>query len=203
MAIIVILFEEKPGSLPYEEETMDVYEAIEKRRSIRIYKQGATEDQLQKIILAGTKAPSAANRQPWEFIIVGDQKIVDQLAELKYQQNRRIAPREGETQDEVEKKALHQKKSFENASIVAVCNQTGQSASAWLCIENMSLAAVAEGLGSVIVTYWEEWLKEAEKILGIPEGYGLRCLMKLGVPGEAPSTPQRRPEFSWLHKNRF
>lgn len=182
---------------------MDVYEAIEKRRSIRIFKEGVSEDQLRKIILAGTKAPSAGNRQPWEFIIIEDRKLIDQLAELKYQQNRRIAHREGETQDDVEKRALYQKRSFENASIVAICNQSGQSASSWLCIENMSLAAVADGLGSVIVAYWEEWLKEAEKMLGIPEGYELTCLMKFGVPGEESVTPQRRPEFSWLHKNRF
>jgi len=182
---------------------MDVYEAIEKRRSIRIFKEGVSEEQLRKIILAGTKAPSAGNRQPWEFIIIDDRQIVDQLAELKYQQNRRITPREGDTQDDVEKKALHQKKSFENASIVAVCNQSEQAASAWLCIENMSLAAVAEGLGSVIVAYWEEWLKEAEKMLGIPEGYELTCLMKFGVPGEESVASQRRPEFSWLHKNKF
>ena len=45
---------------------MDVYEVIEKRRTIRIYKNPASEEQLQKIILAGTKAPSAVNRQPWE-----------------------------------------------------------------------------------------------------------------------------------------
>jgi len=71
---------------------MDVYEAIEKRRTIRIFKQGASEEQLKKITLAGTKAPSAGNCQPWEFIIVDDQKIIDQLAELKYQQNRRLSP---------------------------------------------------------------------------------------------------------------
>jgi nitroreductase len=182
---------------------MDVYDAIEKRRSVRIYKRGASEEQLRKIILAGTKAPSAANRQPWEFIIVDDQEIVDQLADLKYQQNRRIPPREGETGDDAEKKALYQKKTFENASIVAVCNRLEQAASAWLCIENMSLAAVADGLGSVIVLYWEEWQKEAEQMLGIPEDYELTCLMKFGVPGEEPSIPPRRPEFSWLHKNRF
>jgi len=46
---------------------MDVYEAIEKRRTIRIYKNPASEEQLRKIILAGTKAPSAVNRRPWEF----------------------------------------------------------------------------------------------------------------------------------------
>lgn len=182
---------------------MDVYEAIEKRRSIRIFKEGVSEEQLRKIILAGTKAPSAGNRQPWEFIIIEDRKIIDQLAELKYQQNRRIAPREGETQDDVEKKALYQKRSFENATAVAICNQSGQSASSWLCIENMSLAAVADGLGSVIALYWEKYQEEAEKILGIPEGYELTCLLKFGVPGEKSVAPQRRPEFSWLHKNRF
>jgi nitroreductase len=182
---------------------MEVYEAIEKRRSIRIFRQGVSEEQLRKIILAGTKAPSGANRQPWEFIIVDDQKIIDQLAELKYQQNRRMLPREGEGPDEVEKKALHQKRSFENASIVAVCNQTGQAPGAWLCIENMSLAAVADDLGSVIVSYRDEYKEEVEKTLGIPEGYELTAIMKFGVPGEESAAPQRRPEFSWLHKNRF
>ena len=182
---------------------MDVYEAIEKRRSIRIFKEGVSEDQLRKIILAGTKAPSAANRQPWEFIIVDDQKIIDQLAELKYQQNRRIPPREGEGPDEIEQKALHQKKSFQNTSIVAVCNRTEQAPGVWLCMENMSLTAAADGLGSVIVSYRDEYKEEVEKILGIPEGYELTALMKFGVPGEESVAPQRRPEFSWLHKNRF
>ena len=191
---------------------MDVYEAIEKRRTIRIYKEGASEEQLKRITLAGTKAPSAANCQPWEFIIVEDQKIIDQLAELKYQQNRRLSPsRYGEKagQDEVEQRALRQKKSFQNASIVVVCNQSGQASGAWLCIENMSLAAVAEGLGSGIATYWGEHEEEVEKLLGITEGYKLTALMKFGVPAEEgiprdkiPYAP-RRPEFSWLHKNRF
>ena len=35
-----------------EERNMDFYEVIEKRRSIRVCKQGATEEQLRKIILA-------------------------------------------------------------------------------------------------------------------------------------------------------
>ena len=58
---------------------MDVYEAIEKRRTIRIYKKRATEEQVRRLLLAGSKAPSGGNRQPWEFIIIDDQKIIDQL----------------------------------------------------------------------------------------------------------------------------
>ena len=58
---------------------MDVYEAMEKRRTIRSYKKGATEEQLRKIILAGSKAPSAGNRQSWEFIMIDDPKIIEQI----------------------------------------------------------------------------------------------------------------------------
>jgi len=36
---------------------MDLHEAIEKRRTIRVFKQGASEDQLKRIMLAGTKPP--------------------------------------------------------------------------------------------------------------------------------------------------
>ena len=193
---------------------MDVYEAIEKRRTIRVFKQGIPEEQLRKIILAGTKAASAANRQPWEFIIVDDPKIIDQIAEHKYQQNRRLPPSrygKGTTQEDVEEKALKQKQAYQNASVVAVCNKQGheQAVSVWMCIENMALAATADGLGIVPSSLWGEHQEAVEKLLGIPEGYELTTVMVIGVPAEEgfprdkiPSAT-RRPEFSWLHRNKF
>jgi nitroreductase len=191
---------------------MELYEAIEKRRTIRIFKKGASEEQLRKIILAGSKAPSAVNRQPWEFVIVEDQEIIDQLAELKYQLNRKPDPDRGlKTDEELEKEALAQKKFFENASIVAVCNEREWERSVWLSIAHMSLAAVAEGLGSGIVLLWGEEREMAGELLGLPTNYELTALMKFGEPGEEegytrdknPWRIGRRPEFSWLHKNRF
>jgi nitroreductase len=53
---------------------MDVYEAIGKRRTIRAFKGGISGEQLRKLLLAGVKAPSGSNVQPWEFIIIVDQK---------------------------------------------------------------------------------------------------------------------------------
>ncbi len=182
---------------------MDLHEAVEKRRTIRIFKKKASEEQLKKIILAGTQAPSAGNSQPWEFIIIDDQKIIDQIAEQKYQLSLTMPARAGEGPDEVHKRALGQKKSFENASAVAVCYQNGHTASPWLCIENMSLVAVANGLGSGIVVFWGEREKEVKKILGIPQDYELAAVLKIGEPGEVASFPSKRPEFSWLHRNRF
>lgn len=194
---------------------MDLYEAIEKRRTIRIFKQGASEEQLRRIILAGTRAPSAANCQPWEFIIIDDPKIIDQLAELKYRLNLGLPKRPGDGPRDVEIRALNQKKWFQNASVIAVCTRKGLSPSAaesesvWACIQNMSLAAMAEGLGSNIVTYWGSHEREAAKLLGLPEGYKLETILKVGAPGERGFSPDhnpaapRRPDFSWLHRNRF
>ncbi len=188
---------------------MEFYEVIEKRRTIRVFKEGAKEEQLRKILSAGSKAPSGGNRQPWEFIIVDDKKLIDQLAELKYQQNMGYISRPGKEMKQVEESALRQKKSFQNASIVAICSKLNELPSAWLCIENISLAAVAEGLGSGIITYTGKHKEGVEKLLGVPAGYELATLMRFGKPGEDPlieekrqSVP-RRSESSWLHKNKF
>ena len=70
-------------------------------------------------------------------------------------------------------------------------------------------ATTEEGLGSGIVLYWDEGQKEAGKTLGLPDDYEVTCVMKIGVPDEEgyardknPYFP-RRPEFSWLHYDRF
>ena len=50
---------------------MDLFEVIERRRSIRKFKPfPIPEEDLKKILEAGRLAPSGGNRQPWQFIIV-------------------------------------------------------------------------------------------------------------------------------------
>jgi len=189
---------------------MDLYEAIERRRTIRVFKKGASEDQLRKIMVAGTKAPSAVNRQPWEFILVQDEKVIDQLAEIKFRQNTKNPPERVKGDPAAaEKLAREQAESFRNASVIAVCHPVDWERSVWMCLENMSLAAVAEGLGSGIVLYWGERQKEAGEVLGLPKDYEVTAVLKIGVSGEE-GYPRdrnpyasRRPDFSWLHINRF
>ena len=182
---------------------MELYDAIEKRRTTRIFTQGVTEAQLRKLLAVGAKAPSTRNKQSWEFIWVTDRTLVDQIAELKYQYNRKFSPGPGESPQEVEERALNQKRWFANASVVAVCTQGGDVASAWLAVENISLAAVAEGLGSGIIGLGGEEKKAVETLLGLPAGYELTCVLKVGVPEGAVTKPAMRPEFSWLHTNTF
>lgn len=211
---------------------MDIYEAIEKRRSVRVFEQGVSEEQLRKIILAGTKAPSGSNVQPWEFIIIDDPRIIDQIAEHKYQQTLKMTidnmllddPRMIEQiyQQTLKKplsldRATRQKNAYRNCTVIAVCNKKGHGtgrkpwmnieniASTWMCIENMELAATADGLGIVTSILREEYKVAVEKLLGIPEDYELATMVLLGVKGEAPGERRggMRPISRWLHKNRF
>ena len=161
-------------------------------------------------MVAGTKAPSGVNMQPWEFIVIDDPKIIDQIAEIKYDLELTNPPPEiggaSQSLSEREKGASWQKSGFQNASVICqVSNRRHWAAlgSVWLCIENMYLAAVAEGLGGWFCSFWESHLAQAEKLLGLPRSHKLINVMVCGVPAEEPSPKEMRPEFSWLHRNRY
>ncbi len=182
---------------------MDVLEAIDKRRTVRVFKEKATGEQIKKLLLAGVKAPSGGNKQSWEFILVEDRELIDKLAEYKYYMNREFKPAEGQTRDDVEKAARFQQKAFANANVIAVCSNSGMVADGWLAVENILLAATAEGLGSGIIALRGDARTKTEKLLDIPENKELVCVIKIGVTEEEPKPRKLRPEFSWLHKNKY
>ena len=177
---------------------MDLFEAIARRRTIRGFTKPATEETLGKIIMAGAMAASPDNRQPWEFIIVDDPKIVERIADHKFKQNSKMYT--GPV-------ALAQKNAYKNCSVVAMCYKKGPANHwcAWMCVQNMALAATAEGLGIVPSTLWGEDQAAVEKLLGLPEDYKLATMVLVGRQKGYPKVPKvkRRPEWSWLHRNQF
>ncbi len=177
---------------------MDLYEAITKRRTVRGFTKPASEGALRRIILAGSMAASPINSQPWEFILIDDPKTIEEIAEHKYQQNQKVFP--GPT-------AVAQKNNYKNCAVVAVCYRKGYDNrwAAWMCIQNMYLAATAEGLGIVPSELWGEDQVEVEKMLGLAEEYKLAAVVLVGRQKGYPKIPKikRRPEWSWLHRNRF
>lgn len=59
-------------------------EMIRHRRSIRKYKNQMVEkDKLDKLIEAILRSPSSKGQNPWEFIIVDDKNLLDQLSKSK------------------------------------------------------------------------------------------------------------------------
>lgn len=60
---------------------MDIFEAIKTRRSIRHYEPNfkVPEKDLNQILEAGMYAPTAMRREPWEFMVITDQVILDKI----------------------------------------------------------------------------------------------------------------------------
>ncbi len=55
---------------------------VMKRTSIRKYtNEAVSKEDVKKLLQSGMQAPSARNRQPWEFIVVDDRKLLDSLSE--------------------------------------------------------------------------------------------------------------------------
>ena len=66
-----------------EERKLDALELLKTRRSIRKYKSTPVEtEKLEKCLEAARWAPSASNKQPWEFLIVTDAEKRKKLAEF-------------------------------------------------------------------------------------------------------------------------
>ncbi len=62
---------------------MDALELLKSRRSIRKYKSSPVEEEkIQKCLEAAQWAPSASNKQPWEFMIVTDENIRQKMAKI-------------------------------------------------------------------------------------------------------------------------
>jgi nitroreductase len=56
-------------------------DTIDTRRSIRTYTDQLVEnDKIEKLLRAGMQAPSAANQQPWEFLVIQDKETLDILS---------------------------------------------------------------------------------------------------------------------------
>ena len=190
---------------------MNLYEGIEKRRTIRKFRAPATPEQLNRILTAGSKAPSRKNTQFWEVVLVEDPVLVEKISERKYVLNRGNKPREEKVSPELEAYAQRQKDSFAKASLILVYYGIVQTswavpfdaASAWLFIENICLAAVAEGLGTRIATFWQGAEKDINQIVYAPEGMALAAAVSIGIPAEEPAPRTLKSQEKWVHRNRF
>jgi len=156
---------------------MTVYELILKRRTIRRFKpESVPADLLDRLVNAGRLAPSAANRQPLEFIVVNDRETVDHVfPALKWAGY--IAPA-GDPPPGKQPTAY----------IIVLINSeicpTSGEVDAAAAIENMILTALEAGVGSC-------WLgaidrDELRKLFRVPESYRIDSVLALGYPDEAP-----------------
>ncbi len=153
---------------------MDFWEVIERRYSLRDFdpsRDVAPED-VEKILRAAIRAPSAGNLQSWFFVVV----------------------REEEKKEALARAALEQRFITQAPVVVVVCADPDRSATRYggrgvnlYCLqdtaaatENLLLAAVALGLGGCWVGAFHE--EEAARALNLPSHLRPVAIVPLGYP---------------------
>jgi len=187
---------------------MDLFEAINNRRSIRKFKTTPVDDKTVEALLdAARKAPSWGNSQCWHFVVVRDPVIKSQLADTLF----------GVT-DRPNSVALSMKQA---PLAVVVCAELKKSGTFYveprkyatdkgeywymfdtaLALENLCLAAHALGLGTVIAGAFDA--KQAAEIINVPDGFVVVAFTPLGYPDEAPNARPRKELKDIVHQNTF
>lgn len=167
---------------------MSVYEIILKRRTIRRFKpEPLPLELLEKLVNAGRLAPSGANLQPLEFIIVNKPEMVNKVfPALKWAGY--IAPAGNPPEG---KRPV--------AYIVVLVNtqiKSGNgSVDAAAAIENMILTALEEGVGSC-------WLGSIDRnqlrsVFDIPQHYQIDSVLALGYPDESPVVEEAKDSIKY------
>jgi nitroreductase len=148
---------------------MEVIDAIRSRKSVRSYLDKAVEkEKLSRVLEAARMAPSAGNRQEWRFVVVTDPEKRRRLGE----------------------EAAGQRFIAEAPVVIAVCAQTdgrimrcGQACypiDVAIAVDHLTLAAVAEGLGTCWIGSFDP--EVVRRILAIPKEIVVVELLPLGYP---------------------
>ncbi len=156
---------------------MGIYETAIRRRSIRRFKDMPISRQiLERCVNAARLAPSAANLQPLEYIIIDDDQLLPQVfSTLKWASY--IRP-EGDPPQGRRPRAYIVTLKNSNVGVASSVYDIGAA------MQSMILVALEEGVGSCpLVSVDRDKLKE---ILNIPDDYEISLVLALGYPDESP-----------------
>lgn len=184
---------------------MDVYEAIQKRRSVRSYESDPVPFAvLDRIITAAGNAPSPYNSQPWHFhVTTGAARDavteITALSTVHLQEYLAILP-----PDRLEA-AERFFASLGNAPVVIVVSvpaaeddlsRINAYVATGCAIQNLMLAAYEEELACCNITF-AFWVRDKlADLLGIGDDREIISLVLLGYPAEIPVDPGRRSDIA-------
>jgi len=158
---------------------MRFLELVEKRYSVRAYKPDPVEDEvLHQVLEAARLAPTAANRQPFQLIVI------------------HTAGREAEL------KRIYNRDWFVQAPLV-IC-ACGIPAQGWvrrdgqnyadvdvaIAMDHLILAAASLGLGTCWIAAFDP--TAAREVLGLPDGVEPVAFTPLGYPADRPGLKKRK-----------
>jgi nitroreductase len=163
---------------------MEYFELIEKRYSVRAYRSKPIEDEkLQKVLDAARIAPTAANKQPFRFIVIHTQ---GRESELK-----RIYSREWFFKSPVVICAC----AVPNEAWTRIDGKNYSDVDTTIAMDHLILAAADQGLGTCWVAAFDP--SAAREVLGLSENEEPIAFTPLGYPADEPK-PKKRKALSEL-----
>ncbi|MFC1968004.1 nitroreductase family protein [Chloroflexota bacterium] len=202
-------------------------ELVKKRRSVRRFKPAPVPDEyVEKIIEAARWAPSGANSQPWEFIVIKEQETKDRIADLANEHGEHLRRMEATREERLRhpaSRASGGRHGFQDAPVlIIVCgdprtketyplsvvyshgdsNFSSSLANAFLY---MHLAAASMGLGSQWITSTAQPFVEAllKEFLDIPRELKIYDTMAVGYPAYNPGPRLVRGMDEMIHHERY
>ena len=173
---------------------MELMQGLLTRRSVRQYQDRKIDKEtITEIIKAAQYAPSAHNKQPWEFLVIEDKEL---LADL-----RKVQPWTSFAKDAScavivcgdMQKAFHRNKETENWTLVDV--------DCAIASQNLLLAAWAKGIGTCFcgVAPMQRVVDALQEKLNLPQDIRPFAIIPMGYPQDAPKQPQDRFDADKIH----
>ena len=171
---------------------MDAWDAIRARRNVRAYTSTAISDSdLDRILEAGWRSPSARNDQHWDFVLVTDPSVLQDLSTV-WMGASHIAAAQAAI-------ALVMPQPPDERSKLMDQYDLGQATMA------MAIAATELGVGTGHSAIGDQ--DRARAILGVPDDHFVAYLLGLGYPADRPlrpiRKPNRRPFDEVVHRGRW
>ncbi len=171
---------------------MDTWDAITSRRDVREFQdRPLADDELDRILEAGRRAPSSRNWQPWDFVVVTDRRQLGELA--------KVWRGAGHVASSAATIALILPQSENVGERERAQYDIGQATMA------MQIAAADLGIGTGHSAVGEQ--DQARRVLGFPEDRYAAYLIPLGYPADRPLRPvlkpDRRPFAEVVHRGRW
>ncbi|MFA5883363.1 MAG: nitroreductase family protein [Acidimicrobiia bacterium] len=191
------------------------FDVVLNQRAHREYADTAVDDATIELVLrAGTHAPSAENKQPWEFVVVRDPALSKEIHDLteaawvgagRAFSEVRLSP---EMLKEVDFGIAGG--GYRTAPVlVVVCADFERGlpatvgSSIFPCVQNMLLAASALGLGSALTTLGTSAGDRLSELLALPAHVVPQAIVPLGYPARRLGPPRREPATEHTHRDHY
>lgn len=173
-----------------------------------------SDDDLARMLDAAVHAPSAENAQPWVFVVVRDAEQRRRIAELtrrlwdagaaRHSRPRLAADLFAEVDASV-------RSGFGGAPVLVVVAGDGRDpttrrtlgASIFPAVQNLLLAASAQGYGSALTTLTTVAAAELSAIVELPEGIEPIAVVPIGHPARPLAAPRREPATAKTYLDRY